>query len=144
MRLYSRDLHDISGQFPEVVEGAKGLPWDGILDGEILAFRDGVVLPFLQLQARLGRKNPSARILAEVPVIYVAFDVLGMDRDQDAVVTPLLEEPLAERRRRLEALDLPLAGDGGRFAAQPPRVGGLGRRRSRRPSPRRGRDATRG
>jgi DNA ligase-1 len=116
VHLYSRDLHDISGQFPEVVEGAKGLPWAGILDGEILAFKDGVVLPFLQLQARLGRKNPSARILADVPVVYVAWDLLGMDRDQDAVVTPLLEEPLTERRRRLEALDLPMAGDGGRFA----------------------------
>jgi DNA ligase 1 len=116
VRLYSRDLHDISGQFPEVVEGARDLPWSGILDGEILAWKDGVVLPFLQLQARLGRKNPSAKILAEVPVIYVAWDVLGMDRDPDPVVTPFLEDPLAERRRRLEALDLPLAEEGGRFA----------------------------
>ncbi len=116
VRLYSRDLHDISGQFPEVVEGARRLAWTGILDGEILAFKDGVVLPFLQLQARLGRKNPSARILADVPVIYVAWDVLGLDRDEGAAVTPLLEQPLVERRRRLEALDLPLAGDGGTFA----------------------------
>ncbi|TME80422.1 MAG: hypothetical protein E6I45_10730, partial [Chloroflexi bacterium] len=37
-RLYSRDLHDISGQFPEVVRGAADLPWSGILDGEILAY----------------------------------------------------------------------------------------------------------
>ena len=79
VRLYSRDLHDISGQFPEVVAGARGLPWAGILDGELLAWRDGVVLPFLQLQARLGRKNPSAKILAEIPVIFVAWDVLGLD-----------------------------------------------------------------
>jgi DNA ligase-1 len=99
-----------------VVEGARGLPWAGILDGEILAWRDGVVLPFLQLQARLGRKNPSAKILAEIPVIYVAWDVLGLDRDADALVAPLLEEPLTERRRSLEALGLPLAADGGRFA----------------------------
>ena len=116
VRLYSRDLHDISGQFPEVVDGARDLPWSGILDGEILAWKDGVVLPFLQLQARLGRKNPSAKILAEIPVIYVAWDVLGMDRDADAVVTPLLEEPLTDRRRRLETLELPPAAEGGRFA----------------------------
>ena len=116
VRLYSRDLHDISGQFPEVVEGARDLPWAGILDGELLAWKDGVVLPFLQLQARLGRKNPSARILADVPVIYVAWDVLGLDRDADPVVTPLLEAPLVERRRTLEGLALPLAADGGRFA----------------------------
>ena len=44
VRLYSRDLHDISGQFPEVVQGARDLPWSGILDGEVLAWKDGVVL----------------------------------------------------------------------------------------------------
>jgi DNA ligase-1 len=115
-RLYSRDLHDISGQFPEVVEAARVLPWAGILDGELLAWKDGTVLPFLQLQARLGRKNPSAAILAEVPVIYVAWDALGLDPDVDGVVAPLLELPLTERRRALEGLDLPLAADGGRFA----------------------------
>jgi DNA ligase-1 len=113
--LYSRDLHDISGQFPEVVEGARDLAWSGILDGELLAWKDGVVLPFLQLQARLGRKAPSAAIRAEVPVIYVAWDVLGLDRDGDAMVAPLLEMPLAERRSVLEGLALPLAADGGRF-----------------------------
>ena len=63
VRLYSRDLHDISGQFPEVVDGARDLPWDGILDGELLAYRDGAVLPFVALQTRLGRKAPSAAIL---------------------------------------------------------------------------------
>ncbi len=115
-RLYSRDLHDISGQFPEVVDGARDLPWAGILDGEILAWKDGVVLPFLQLQARLGRKNPSLEIRARVPAIFVAWDVLGLDRDADGVVASLLDTALSERRRRLEALRLPLAADGGRFA----------------------------
>ena len=115
VRLYSRDLHDISGQFPEVVEGARGLAWNGILDGEILAWRDGAVLPFIALQARLGRKSPSAAIRAEVPVIYVAFDVLGLGGG-DAPVAALLREPLEDRRRRLEGLGLPLAGDGGVFA----------------------------
>lgn len=80
VRLYSRDLHDISNQFPEVVAAASDLPWDGILDGEILAFRDGTVLPFIALQSRLGRKDPHPALLAEVPVIYVAFDVLGLRR----------------------------------------------------------------
>jgi DNA ligase-1 len=122
VRLYSRDLHDISGQFPEVVGAARGLRWDGILDGEILAWRDGVVLPFIALQGRLGRKNPSAEVLAEVPVIYVAFDVLGLrgggrrSGSEDDTVAPLLERPLEERRRRLESLDLPVALDGGGFA----------------------------
>jgi len=115
-RLYSRDLHDISGQFPEVIEGARGLSWAGILDGELLAWKDGVVLPFLQLQARLGRKAPSARIRADVPVIFVAWDALALDTDDDGEVRPLLETPLEARRRSLERLSLPLAADGGRFA----------------------------
>src|SRR5262249_6528853 len=59
VRLYSRDLHDISGQFPEIVHAGRHLPFDGILDGEVLAWRDGQALPFLMLQARLGRKDPS-------------------------------------------------------------------------------------
>jgi ATP-dependent DNA ligase len=115
VRLYSRDLHDVSGQFPEVVEAAADLPWDGILDGEILAYRDGAVLPFIALQARLGRKSPSAQILADIPVIYVAFDVLGMGGD-DGRIDALLRDPLEGRRRRLDALELPPPADGGRFA----------------------------
>ncbi|HEX9044158.1 MAG TPA: ATP-dependent DNA ligase [Candidatus Limnocylindrales bacterium] len=121
VRLYSRDLHDISGQFPEIVEAARDLAWDGILDGEILAFRDGAVLPFLALQTRLGRKDPSEAIRSTVPVVYVAFDLLAVGHDGDGVspareVEPLLRRPLTERRRRLEALGLPLAADGGGFA----------------------------
>ena len=67
VRLFSRDLHDVTGQFPEVVEAAQALPWDGILDGEILAWKDGAVLPFVSLQTRLGRKTPSAAIQAAGP-----------------------------------------------------------------------------
>ena len=115
VRLYSRDLHDVSGQFPEVVEAAIGLTWDGILDGEVLAWKDGTTLPFIALQTRLGRKTPSATIRAEVPVIYVAFDVLAHGPGNDAPVEPLLREPLTARRARLDALDLPAADEGGRF-----------------------------
>ena len=61
VRLYSRDLHDISGQFPEVVEGARDLPWAGILDGEILAWKDGVVLPFLAAPGAAGAQEPVRR-----------------------------------------------------------------------------------
>jgi DNA ligase-1 len=122
VRLYSRDLHDISGQFPEVVKAARDLPWDAVIDGEILGYKDGLVLPFISLQARLGRKDPSDAIRAEVPVIYVAFDLLavgdgagGMDPDRDGAVEPLLRATLRERRARLDALDLPSAADGGHF-----------------------------
>jgi DNA ligase-1 len=124
VRLYSRDLHDISSGYPEVIEAARDLPWAGILDGELLAWRDGTVLPFVALQTRLGRKEPPAELLAEVPVIYVAWDVLGLDKPgpggaaaaRDGVVAPTLELPLTERRKLLEELRLPLAAEGGGFA----------------------------
>jgi DNA ligase-1 len=116
VRLYSRDLHDVSSGYPEIVGAAEALPWDGILDGEILGWRDGVVLPFIALQARLGRKTPSAAIQAEVPVIFVTFDALAVGPGGDEPVEPLLREPLTERRARLDALELPLTPDGGRFA----------------------------
>jgi DNA ligase-1 len=119
VRLYSRDLNDVSTQFPEVVEAARPLDWTGVIDGEILAWKDGVVLPFQSLQARLGRKSPSAAIQDEVPVIFVAFDLLalgpGDDADGDATVEPLLRVPLRDRRRRLDGIDLPSIEDGGRF-----------------------------
>ncbi len=108
VRLYSRDLNDVSGQFPEIVEAAAGLDWDGILDGEILAWKGGLALPFLALQSRLGRKRPSAAICAEVPVIYVGFDALALSARGEPP-EPLLRRPLRERRRRLEALELPQA-----------------------------------
>ena len=116
VRLYSRDLHDISVGYPEIVDAATGLAWDGILDGEILAWRDGTVLPFIALQTRLGRKAPTSDIQAAVPVIYVTFDALGLGPGGGAAVVPLLGQPLRERRSRLDALDLPLADGGGRFA----------------------------
>ncbi len=115
VRLYSRDLHDVSRQFPEIVDGARDLPWDGILDGELLAYRDGAVMPFVALQKRLGRKAPSASIRSQVPVICVAFDVLAMG-PRDGRTEPGLDRPLSDRRRRLEGLGLPLVGDGGVFA----------------------------
>ena len=123
VRLYSRDLHDISGQFPEIVAAAGPLDWDGILDGEILAYSDGHVLPFLTLQARLGRKEPTPEIQVEVPVAYVAFDVLaigprsyGGHDGAGSTVMPMLGVPLRERRGRLESLGLPTVADGGGFA----------------------------
>jgi DNA ligase 1 len=99
--LYSRDLNEVTAAFPEVVAAAGAVPHDLLLDGELLAFKDGVVRPFFELQHRLGRKVVSPQLLAEVPVIFVAFDLLYLDGRN------LLTEPLRERRRMLEALNLP-------------------------------------
>jgi len=96
--LYSRDLKDVTRQFPEVAEAASRLPRDVILDGEILAFDSGRVMPFQSLQTRLGRVNPDAEVMRAVPVIYVAWDLLVEGSEV------LLDTPLKERRSRLEAL----------------------------------------
>ncbi|HET9847338.1 MAG TPA: ATP-dependent DNA ligase [Candidatus Dormibacteraeota bacterium] len=99
--LYSRDLNDVTAAFPEVVAAAGRLPHDVLLDGELLAYRDGVVRPFFELQHRLGRKVVSDQLLADVPVTFVGFDLLYLDGRN------LLTEPLRERRRLLEELNLP-------------------------------------
>ena len=145
VRLYSRDLHDVSGQFPEIVEAARVLDWDGVVDGEILGFKDGVVLPFISLQARLGRKAPSATLQEEIPVVYVAFDLLaaGAGPAPSSAVDPAPartpgDPPRPPRHAR------PAGGHGGRSipALAPDR-----RRRHRRPRARvrrRSRPAQRG
>jgi DNA ligase-1 len=65
VRLYSRDLRDVSGQFPEVVEAARPLDWDGILDGELLAVgpRGGDAEPLLDTPLRERRARLEAVVL---------------------------------------------------------------------------------
>ncbi len=103
VRLFSRDLNDVTRSFPEVVEAATALGDLGplVIDGELVPWRQGAVLDFASLQTRLGRVRPSAELLAEVPVVLVAFDLLHHAGDD------LIETPLRERRSRLEALALP-------------------------------------
>jgi DNA ligase-1 len=102
--LFSRTLNDVAASYPEVVEALRALPGSCVLDGELVAVRDGRVLPFRFLQARLQRKEVSPELLREVPVRYVAFDLLARDEEF------LLDVPLAERRAQLAEL-LANAGD---------------------------------
>jgi DNA ligase-1 len=106
VRLFSRDLNDVTSGYPEVVAAGRLQPWDGILDGELLAWREGAALSFQMLQTRLGRKSPSAELLKTVPVIFVAFDVLALGPGADAPIEPLLRLPLRDRRARLDGLGL--------------------------------------
>lgn len=93
--LFSRTLNDVSGSYPEVVEALRALPGSFALDGELIAVKDGRVLPFRYLQARLQRKEVSPDLLRDVPVRYAVFDALARDEEF------YLDLPLAERRARL-------------------------------------------
>ncbi len=107
VRLYSRDLHDVTRQFPDVADAARPMSWDGILDGELLVMDDASILPFARLQNRLGRVAPSPAMLAEVPAGYVIFDAIALSPAPGEPVIPLLDAPLTERRARLESLERP-------------------------------------
>jgi DNA ligase 1 len=93
-RLYTRTAEDVSHAFPEIL-GA--MHFHGVLDGELLVMRDGQVAPFADLQQRLNRKSPPAKMLAEFPAAVRLYDIL-FDGDED-----LRALPFDARRIRLEA-----------------------------------------
>ncbi|HEY2846669.1 MAG TPA: ATP-dependent DNA ligase, partial [Pyrinomonadaceae bacterium] len=74
--IWSRGEDLMTERFPEIERAAQHLPNGTVLDGEILPWRDGRVQPFTELQRRIGRKNLSAKILTEVPVILLCYDIL--------------------------------------------------------------------
>ena len=96
--LFSRTLNDVSASYPELTQALATLDRDAIFDGEIVAMRDGRVLPFRHLQARLRRKRLDAGLLRDVPLTYVVFDLLAVDGRL------LLDEPYLRRRERLATL----------------------------------------
>lgn len=101
--VWSRGEDLLTQRFPEIAAICDGLPDGVVLDGEILGWKDGRPLKFLDLQRRIGRKILSKKVLEEVPVALVAFDVLEW-RGED-----LREAPLRERRKVLEDLVLEIA-----------------------------------
>ena len=110
--LWSRGEELLSGRFPEVEEVGALLPEGTVLDGELLPWTGAAPLPFAQMQRRIGRKTVSRKILAEVPVVLVAYDLLE-DDGQD-----IRALPLADRRARLAAL-LARTPSLGRFLLSP-------------------------
>ncbi len=96
--LWSRGEELITDRYPEIVADATRLKDGSVLDGEIVGWQNGQVLPFSELQRRIRRKHISKRMLQTIPACFLAFDLLEQDgRD-------LRSLPLSERRSRLESL----------------------------------------
>ena len=98
VRLFSRTLDDITESFPDLLPSLQSFGRELILDGEILAWRNGQALAFSDLQKRLGRKNVSAALQREVPISYVAFDVLYAGNELT------IDRPLTERAALLDGI----------------------------------------
>ena len=92
VRLFSRSGDDISAAFPEMVAP---MAFQGVLDGELLAGRPEKLGSFNDLQQRLNRKKPSAKMISEQPVFIRCYDILHKDE------TDLRPLPLAKRREIL-------------------------------------------
>jgi len=96
--IYSRTMDEITHRFPELIDPLRSLSSDAIIDGEIVPANANGILPFSELQKRLGRKNVGTQLLIAVPVILVAYDLLY------AAGRVLIDEPLGERREILKEL----------------------------------------
>jgi DNA ligase-1 len=96
--IYTRTMDRTEDSFPDVVHLMSLVQGDVLLDGEIVPFRDGQVLPFANIQKRLGRKLVTAKTLREHPAIFMAFDLLYLNGEL------LMDRPLRERRKLLEAV----------------------------------------
>ena len=120
--LWSRGEERLEERFPEVATAAKALPSGTVLDGELLAWRDGKPLSFQQLQRRIQRKQVGRKLLAEVPVSFLAFDILEADG------IDLRQSPLRHRREKLETLMQGLAPPTSDHLRLSPRVDCVDRR----------------
>jgi DNA ligase-1 len=96
--IYSRTLDEISIRFPELAQPLCELPTDVIIDGEIITARGAEILPFSDLQKRLGRKTVGEDLLKSAPVVFVGWDLLY------ATGKVLIDEELQARRARLEEI----------------------------------------
>ncbi len=96
--IWSRGAELVSEAFPEIAAACLALPPGTVLDGELLAVRDGRLLGFSALSKRAGRKRVTKQTLADIPCAFVAYDLL------EAEGVDLRCRPLADRRALLERL----------------------------------------
>jgi DNA ligase 1 len=94
--LWSRGDEILSPTFPEIIEAGQTLPNGTVLDGEILAWQNDKPLPFARLQRRLGRKQVTPKMRADVSVAFLAYDLLEWNSED------WRPRSLQERRQQLE------------------------------------------
>jgi DNA ligase-1 len=101
----TRNREDITESFPEIAEAFRDVAEPLILDGELLGWdlAAGRALPFSILGQRIGRKRVDNVLRRQIPVVFMAFDLLF---EREELLLPL---PLRERRERLEAVVARLA-----------------------------------
>jgi DNA ligase-1 len=104
--LWSRGEELVTDRYPELRAVGDRLPDGTVFDGEILPWGPGGVMPFGQLQRRIGRKTLGKKLLAEVPVALLVYDLL-----EDGGVD-VRERPLEQRRARLEEIVARIAAGG--------------------------------
>jgi DNA ligase-1 len=98
-RLYSRRLEDVTGALPDVIEQLLGATdHDVILDGEVIAIKDGKPMPFQSVLRRFRRRHDIAGAQEAIEMVPNVFDILYLDGET------LIELPLEERRKRLESV----------------------------------------
>ena len=96
--VWSRGEELVTERFPELLRLGNQLPDGTVLDGEIVVWQQGRVQPFARLQQRLGRKSVGAKLLAEAPVVLLAYDLL------EAEGVDVRARPQTARRAALQAL----------------------------------------
>lgn len=101
--IYTRTMDEVTHRFPELIDPLRTLNLDAVIDGEIIPAIGEQILPFSELQKRLGRKTISSELLTEVPCVLVAYDLLYADG------RVLINESLQDRREVLTKL-LPAHG----------------------------------
>jgi len=103
LALQTRNLHDVTAQYPEVRRLTRQLgSRDAVLDGELVVFDESGKPSFERLQQRIHQTDANVvrRRMKTHPVVYVVFDLLYFDgRD-------LTAEPYSHRREILEGLEL--------------------------------------
>jgi DNA ligase-1 len=98
VRMFSRKLEDVTNSFPEIASVVALLPAEFILDGEVLAYREGRPLHFQELQKRLRRKAVTDHLIDEIPIVYIPYDILYLDGQ------PLIDRLLTERKELLSQI----------------------------------------